>query len=116
VHYDATLHKVIDALKVEDRACNDSGSANNNSVGQSIRRQLSGVKRRKQALEMLVKAIENGLKETELKETLEQQLADVAHHYSTGETPAKRLREEGGSESEEAVTDASESPVKKVVL
>jgi hypothetical protein len=155
VHYDATtnliqsLHKVVDALKeVEDRACNDSGSANNTSVGQSILdapvvldlldlmdygnglnpeifikqlirealRQLSGLKRRKQALEMLGQAIENGLKDMELKESLEQQLADVARHYSTGEKPAKRLREEGGTESEDAVTDTSEPPVKKVAL
>jgi len=122
-------HSILDAPVVLDLLdLMDYGNGLNPEIfiKQLIRealRQLSGLKRRKQALGMLGQAIENGLKDMELKETLELQLAEVAQCYSTtGETSEsistsklKRLREEGDNE-DFVTTDTKEQPYKKLAL
>jgi hypothetical protein len=122
-------HSILDAPVVLDLLdLMDYGNGLNPEIfiKQLIRealRQLSGLKRRKQALGMLGQAIENGLKDMELKDTLEIQLAEVARCYSTtGETSEsistsklKRLREEGDKE-DLVTTDTKEQSYKKLAL
>jgi hypothetical protein len=85
----AVGHSILDAPVVVDLLdLMDYGNGLNPEIfiKQLIRealRQLSGLKRRKQALGMLGQAIENGLKDMELKETLELNLEQVERCYST---------------------------------
>jgi len=72
-------------------------------------RQLSRLKRRKQALAMLGQAIDKGLKDMEMKEEMDRELMDVIRSYSD---TRKRPREEDDVENMEKV----ERPEKKVTL